>query len=48
MNSLVLWIVATSAAQALAAFAVPYGVTTLILRRQNRKRSLHLRSRLRA
>jgi hypothetical protein len=45
MNS-VLWIVATSAAQALACFTVAYSVATLILGRQNRKRRAHLRNRL--
>ena len=46
MNSFVLWLVATSAAQALAAFTVSYGVAALILGRQNRKRRAHLRNRL--
>jgi hypothetical protein len=46
MNSFVLWLVATSAAQALAAFTVSYGLAALILGRQNRKRRAHLRNRL--
>jgi hypothetical protein len=46
MNS-VLWIVATSAAQALASFAVGYGAAAVIIGRQNRKRGAHLRNRLR-
>ena len=45
MNS-VLWIVTTSAAQALACFSVSYGVAALIIGRQNRKRGAHLRNRL--
>ena len=48
MNSFVLWLVATSAAQALTAFTVSYSVAALILRRQSRKRRAHLRGRLRA
>ena len=46
MNSFVLWIIATAAAQALACFTVSYGVAALFLRRQNRKRRVHLRNRL--
>jgi hypothetical protein len=46
MNSLALWLVATSVAQALACFTVSYGVAALIIGRQNRKRSAHLRNRL--
>ena len=46
MNSFVLWIVATSAAQALACFTVSYGVAALIIGRQNRERSERLRHRL--
>ena len=46
MNSFVLWLIATSAAQALVCFAVSYGVAAMILRRQNRQRRAHLRSRL--
>ena len=46
MNSFVLWLVATAAAQALACFTVSYGVAALFLRRQNRKRRVHLRNRL--
>ena len=45
MNS-VLWIVTTSAAQALASFVVGYGVAAVIIGRQNQKRRAHLRSRL--
>ena len=46
MNSFVLWLIATSAAQALACFTVSYSVAALILRRQNRQRRAHLRNRL--
>ena len=46
VNSLVLWIIATAAAQALACFTVSYGVAALIIGRQNRKRGAHLRNRL--
>ena len=46
VNSFLLWLIATSAAKALAAFAVSYGVAALILGRQNRKRRAHLRNRL--
>ena len=46
MNSFVLWLVATSAAQALACFTVSYGTAALIMRRQNRRRRAHLRNRL--
>ena len=46
MNSFVLWLVVTSAAQALACFTVSYGVAALILGRQSRKRRAHLRNRL--
>ena len=47
MSSDVLWIVATSAAQALASFVAGYGVAALIIGRQNRNRRAHLRNRLR-
>ena len=46
MNSFVLWLVATSAAQALACFIVSYSVAALILGWQSRKRRAHLRNRL--
>jgi hypothetical protein len=46
MNSFVLWIIATAAAQALACFTVSYGTAALFLRRQNRKRRVQLRNRL--
>ena len=46
MNSFVLWLVVTSAAQALACFTVSYGIAALIIGRQNRKRGAHLRNRL--
>jgi len=46
MNSFVLWLIATSAAQALACFTVSYGVAALIIGRQNRERSERLRRRL--
>jgi hypothetical protein len=46
MNS-VLWVIMTSAAQALASFAAGYGVAVLIIGRQNRNRRAHLRNRLR-
>ena len=47
MNNLVLWIVATSVAQALASFAVGYGAAAVVIGRQNRNRRAHLRNRLR-
>ena len=46
MNSFVLWLIASSAAQAIASFTVSYGAAALIMRRQNRKRRAHLRNRL--
>jgi hypothetical protein len=48
MNNLVIWNLATSAAQALASFAVGYGAAAVIIARQNRNRRVHLRSRLTA
>jgi len=47
MNSFVLWIVATSVAQALASFALGYGAAAVVIGRQHRDRRAHLRNRLR-
>jgi hypothetical protein len=47
MNNLVIWILATSATQALASFAAGYGAAAVIIGRQNRNRRAHLRNRLR-
>jgi hypothetical protein len=48
VNDSVLWLIASLVALGLASFAIPYGIAALIIGRQNRKRGVHLRNRLRS